>query len=46
MDISLARKLIGYNPTTSLVEGLKTTWEWYNQNQDEYLLKVNYFNER
>lgn len=46
MDISLARNLIGYNPTTSLTEGLRKTWEWYNQNQNEYLLKVNYFNER
>lgn len=46
MDISLARKLIGYNPTTTLVEGLQMTWDWYNENQDEYLLKVNYFNER
>lgn len=45
MDISRARKLIHYNPTTSLREGLQTTWEWYIKNQDEYLLKMNYFRE-
>jgi GDP-L-fucose synthase len=43
MDISLARKMLGYNPTTSLLEGLKKTWEWYVENQDEYLKKQDYF---
>jgi len=43
MDISLARKLIDYNPTTSLVDGLKETWSWFIQHQDEYLKKKNYF---
>jgi GDP-L-fucose synthase len=43
MDISLARELIGYNPTTSLLDGLKETWTWYINNQDEYLKKKNYF---
>lgn len=43
MDISLARELIHYNPTTSLLEGLKKTWEWYIANQDEYKQKQNYF---
>jgi len=45
MDISLARELIDYNPTTSLAEGLKETWQWYINNQDEYLNKKNYFKE-
>ena len=45
MDISLAKKLINYNPTTSLEEGLKQTWEWFKENGDEYLLKKNYFEE-
>ncbi len=45
MDISLARELIDYNPTTSLAEGLKETWQWYTNNQDEYLNKKNYFKE-
>lgn len=43
MDISLARKLIDYNPTTSLLDGLKQTWQWFVENQDEYLEKKNYF---
>ncbi|OGO44480.1 MAG: hypothetical protein A2137_06650 [Chloroflexi bacterium RBG_16_58_8] len=45
MDISLARKLIHYDPTTSLRDGLKETWDWYINHQDEYLKKVNYFKE-
>ena len=43
MDISLARKTIGYDPATSLLDGLKKTWEWYVSNQDEYLKRKNYF---
>ena len=45
MDISLAREMLGYNPTTSLLEGLKKTWEWYIENQDEHLKKKDYFRE-
>ena len=45
MDISLARRLIHYDPTTTLLDGLKQTWNWYVNNQDEYLNKVNYFKE-
>jgi len=43
MDISLARKIIDYNPSTSLLDGLKETWEWFVENQDEYLRKKSYF---
>jgi GDP-L-fucose synthase len=43
MDISLAKELIHYNPTTSLLDGLKETWQWFTQNQDEYLRRKNYF---
>lgn len=43
MDIALARQLIDYNPTTSLAEGLKATWDWYIANRDEYKKKKNYF---
>ena len=28
MDITLARQLIGYEPKTPLLEGLKKTWNW------------------
>ena len=45
MDISLARDVLGYNPGTSLLAGLQETWNWYIQNQDEYLKKKNYFAE-
>ena len=43
MDISLARKLIDYNPTTSLKDGLKQTWDWFMEHPREHLRKVNYF---
>ena len=43
MDITLARSLIDYNPTTSLVEGLNATWSWFIESGDEYLQKKNYF---
>jgi len=43
MDISLARKMLGYEPATPLAEGLKKTWDWYVTHQDEYLKKKNYF---
>jgi GDP-L-fucose synthase len=43
MDITLARNLIGYSPSMSLVDGLKTTWEWFISHQTEYLKKKNYF---
>ena len=28
-DVTKARKLLGYNPTTSVVEGMHQFWEWY-----------------
>jgi GDP-L-fucose synthase len=43
MDISLARELIHYNPTTTLQDGLKQTWDWFINNQDEHTRKKNYF---
>lgn len=43
MDVTRAREWIGYQPTTSLAEGLKATWNWFLANQDEYLRKQNYF---
>ena len=45
MDSSLAKKLIDYNPTTSLFDGLVETWNWYNANKEEHLKKKNYFKE-
>ena len=30
-DISKAQKSFGYNPTTSLSEGIQRTWDWFRQ---------------
>lgn len=45
MDITLARRTLGYEPRMSLVDGLRQTWEWYVRNPDEHLKKQNYFRE-
>ena len=45
MDISLAKKLLGYNPSTSLLEGLQETWYWFLDNSIEYQQRKNYFTE-
>ena len=42
MDMSLARKLIHYNASTTLEDGLKQTWDWFVKNQEEYLRKKDY----
>ena len=28
-DISLARKILGYNPAVGFEDGLERTWQWY-----------------
>jgi GDP-L-fucose synthase len=43
MDISKAKSMLGYNPSTSLKDGLHATWEWYKKNKNEFELKKNYF---
>ena len=43
MDISLAKKIINYKPEISLLDGLKLTWDWFQENSDEYKNKQNYF---
>ena len=43
MDITRAREWIGYQPTMALAEGLRTTWDWFIKNGNEYLQKQNYF---
>lgn len=45
MDISLAKKMLGYEHTTSLFDGLKQTWEWYLEHEKEYEQRKNYFAE-
>lgn len=42
MDIKNARKIIKYNPQTSLKVGLQKTWNWYIENSKEYLKRQNY----
>jgi len=43
MDLTKAREMIDYNPTTELKEGLKKTWEWFIKHPDEHNKKMNYF---
>lgn len=43
MNIDRARGWIGYNPATSLRAGLQQTWDWFQQNRDEFLRRQNYF---
>jgi GDP-L-fucose synthase len=45
MDIARAREWIGYDPSTSLRQGLEATWAWYLANKTEYLKRQNYFAE-
>ena len=46
MDISRAQKWINYNPKTSLMDGLKETWNWFQDHEEEYLKRKNYFSEK
>jgi GDP-L-fucose synthase len=46
MDISRAKEWLGYSPKTSLREGLEKTWNWFIENEHEYLLKKNYFSDK
>ena len=43
MDISLAKKMIHYKPSTTLKDGLKETWKWFLDNENQYKFKKNYF---
>ena len=43
MDLSLAKKIIYYEPSTELREGLKKTWEWFIKHPNEHIKKINYF---
>ena len=43
MDITLAKQTINYNPSTSLMDGLAITWEWFKRHPQEYLNKNNFF---
>lgn len=43
MDITKARKTIGYEPKTTLKDGLQSTWDWFMANRQEFLKRKNYF---
>ena len=43
MDITKARKLLDFTPSTDLETGLRNTWEWFVSNLEEYKNKMNYF---
>jgi nucleoside-diphosphate-sugar epimerase len=45
MDIGAARERLGYEPATSLVDGLRATWAWYLAHRGEHEQKVDYFRE-
>jgi GDP-L-fucose synthase len=46
MDITLARRLLDYAPTTSLHDGLAETWAWFQKHRSEHLQRQNYFTEK
>ena len=43
MDITLAKKIIHYNPKTSLKDGLQKTWKWFKENKNEFKNKKKLF---
>ncbi len=43
MDVTKARDLLGFVPSTVLATGLKLTWEWFVNYPEEYKKKMNYF---
>ena len=43
MDITKAKELLGFIPSTDLTTGLKYTWEWFVSHSGEYKSKMNYF---
>jgi GDP-L-fucose synthase len=42
MDIKNSKEIINYKPSTTLLNGLKKTWEWYQKNSSEYKKRKNY----
>ena len=43
MDITKAKDLLGFVPSTDLTTGLKLTWEWFVNHPEEYKKKMDYF---
>ena len=44
LDVSKAKSL-GFEVKYSLNDGLKETWKWFKDNPNEYLRRLNYFNQ-
>jgi len=42
MDIGLAKKMLGYNPQTTLVDGIYKTWHWLLANPTEHTRRKDY----
>ena len=38
-----SKKTIGYEPKTTLKDGLQATWDWFMANREEFLKRKNYF---
>jgi GDP-L-fucose synthase len=45
MDVSLAKEILGYEHHTTLLDGLRQTWEWFIEHEKEYEDRKNYFAE-
>tara|TARA_B110000977_G_scaffold103848_1_gene135652 strand:+ start:108 stop:1118 length:1011 start_codon:yes stop_codon:yes gene_type:complete len=45
MDISNAKKILGFNHDTSLENGLRQTIEWYKKNKKKLKKRYNYFDD-
>jgi GDP-L-fucose synthase len=43
MDITKAKEMLGFIPSTDLKTGLRLTWEWFVKHPEEYKKKINYF---
>lgn len=43
MNIDRAREWLGYNPNTSLRDGLEQTWKWFLDNREQFHQRHNYF---
>lgn len=42
MDMTLAKEMIHFEASTPLLDGLKETWNWFVDHQDEFKKKQNY----
>ena len=43
MDVTKAKGLLGFIPSTDIKTGLRLTWEWFVNHPEEYKKKINYF---